>query len=72
MIAIKGFKESKDSIFIVLDTEGIDELIDYLNFIKNESSMHLNVGNELSTDAEEIDSDMYVIPHIKIVNVDKF
>lgn len=71
MIAIQGFKKSKDSIFIILDTEGIDEMIEYLKFIKNQSSMHLNEGNELSSNTEDIDNDMYLIPHVKIVNVDK-
>ena len=72
MIAIQGFKKSKDSIFLVFDTEGIDEMIEYLNFIKNnDSSMHLNEGNELSSDADDIDDDMYLIPHVKIVNIDK-
>ena len=71
MISFQGFKDTKDSIFLVLDNEGIDELIDYLNFIKNQdSSMHLNEGNELvSTD--EIDEDMYFIPHVKLINLDK-
>jgi hypothetical protein len=72
MIAIQGFKKSKDSIFIILDERGIDEMIDYLNFIKNESSMHLNEGNELSSNMDDIDDDMYLVPHVKIVNVDHF
>lgn len=71
MIAFQGFKKSKDSVFIVLDNEGIDELIDYLNFIKNsDSSMHLNEGNELVSN-NDIDDDMYYIPHVKLINLDK-
>lgn len=71
MIAIQGFKKSKDSFFILLDTEGIDEMIGYLNFIKNQdSSIHLNEGNELITD-NDIDDDMYFVPHLKIINIDK-
>ena len=72
MIAIQGFKKSKDSIFLIFDNEGIDEMIDYLNFIKNsDSSMHLTEGNELSSDDSDIDGDMYLIPHVKIINIDK-
>ncbi len=71
MIAFQGFKDSKDSIFLVLDNEGIDELIDYLNFIKNvDSSMHLNEGNELVSN-DDIDDDMYYIPHVKLINLEK-
>jgi hypothetical protein len=71
MIGFQGFKDSKDSVFLVLDNEGIDELIDYLNFIKNiDSSMHLNIGNELVSN-DDIDDDMYYIPHVKLINSDK-
>jgi hypothetical protein len=71
MITIQGFKKSKDSIFILLDNEGIEEMIGYLNFIKNQdSSIHLNEGNELIKD-NDIDDDMYFVPHVKIVNIDK-
>lgn len=71
MIAFQGFKKSNDSIFIVLDNEGIDELINYLNFIKDvDSSIHLNEGNELVSD-ENIDKDMFYIPHVKLINLDK-
>lgn len=72
MIALQGFKKSKDSIFLILDLEGIDEMIEYLNFIKeNDSSIHLNEGNELSSDISDIDDGMYLIPHLKIINIDK-
>jgi hypothetical protein len=71
MIAFQGFKKSNDSIFIVLDNEGIDELINYLNFIKDvDSSIHLNEGNELVVD-DNIEDDMFYIPHVKLINLDK-
>lgn len=71
MITIQGFKKSKDSFFILLDTEGIEEMIGYLNFVKNQdSSIHLNEGNELIND-NDIDDDMYFVPHVKIINIDK-
>lgn len=72
MIAIQGFKESKESVFLIFDEEGIDEMISYLNFIKNsDSSIHLTEGNELSADKDDVDEDMYLIPHMKLVNLDK-
>ena len=72
MIAIQGYKESKDSIFLIFDNEGINEMIDYLNFIKDkDSSMHLSKGNELSSDNEEVEDDMYLITHVKLINIDK-
>lgn len=70
MIAIQGFKKSKDSIYLIFDRKGIDEMIDYLNFIKNESSMHLIEGNELSSESEDVDDDMFLIPHVKLVNIE--
>jgi hypothetical protein len=71
MIAFQGFKKSKDSFFILLDTDGIEEMIGYLNFIKNQdSSIHLNEGNEL-INHHDMDDDMYFVPHIKIINIDK-
>lgn len=72
MIAIQGYKESNDSIFLVFDTEGINEMIDYLNFIKDrDSSIHLTKGNELSSDTKEVEDDMYLITHVKLINIDK-
>lgn len=72
MIAIQGFKSSKDSVFLILDLKGINEMIEYLNFLKEkDSSMHLNQGNELSSDIRDIEDDMYLIPHMKIINIDK-
>ena len=71
MISLQGFKDSKNSIHLLLDSEGIDELIDYLTFIKNEdSSFHLNEGNELSN-FDDIEDEMFSIPHLKIINLDK-
>ena len=70
MIAIQDFKKSNDSIFIILDTKGIGEMIDYLNFIKKASSMQLNKGNELSINNQNIDDNMLLISHVKIINLD--
>lgn len=71
MITIQGFEKSKDSIFILFDTEGINEMIEYLTFIRDkDSSIHLNEGNELS-DQDDIEEDMYFIPHVKLINIDK-
>ncbi len=32
--------------------------------------MHLNEGNELVSN-DDIDDDMYYIPHVKLINLDK-
>lgn len=70
MITIQAFKESKDSIFIIFDKEGIDEMIGYLKLIRdNDTSMHLNTGNEL-IEADDIEEDMCNVPHLKIINID--
>mgnify|MGYP000856053773 FL=1 len=69
MINVQSFIKD-DSIIIFFDNEGIDEMISYLNFIKNnDTSFHLNGGNEL--DENPFDEKMFVIPHIKIINPDK-
>ena len=71
MITIQGYKRSNKSIMMIFDSEGIEEFISYLNFIKNsDSSMHLNMDSELCKN-EYIDDDMYIIPHLKIINMEK-
>ncbi len=63
MITIESDKKS-DGIEIFLDREGVDELIDYLQFIKNENeTFHLTVGNELS---EEPIKGGYCVKHVKL------
>ena len=47
MITIEMDKAS-DAVDIILDAQGVDEMITYLNFIKDKKDhMHLCVGNEL-------------------------
>jgi hypothetical protein len=71
MIAIQGYKNSNKSITILFDANGIDEFINYLNFIKSkDASMHLNIGNELA-DELVYDNEMFIIPHLKIINLDR-
>jgi hypothetical protein len=58
------------SIEIYMDTSGIDEFIEYLNFIKNRDiSYHLNSGNEL--DEEPFNEKIFVVHHLKLINVDR-
>ena len=72
MITVQGYKNTNDSIMMVFDTKGIDEMIGYLNFIKtHDASMHLNIGNELDDEIKDIDDDMLIIPHLKVVNLDR-
>lgn len=69
MITVQSFVKN-DSIVIFLDNQGIDEMINYLKFIKNkDTSFHLSGGNELEETA--FDEKLFVIPHVKILNVDK-
>ena len=72
MITVQGYKNTRDSIMLIFDMKGIDEMIEYLNFIKtHDASMHLNIGNELNNDTKDIDDDMLIIPHLKIINLDR-
>jgi 16S rRNA G527 N7-methylase RsmG len=60
--------KSKKGIEVLLDSEGIDELINYLNFIKdNNESIHLIAGNELSEENSQNKND--IIAHVKIIYV---
>lgn len=69
MITVQSFVKN-ESITIFLDYAGINEMIDYLNFIKDRDvSFHLNEGNELNE--VPFGDNMFVVPHIKILNVDK-
>ena len=48
MIKIE-IENNEDGIEILLDYDGVNELISYLNYIKNEKEhFHLTAGNELS------------------------
>jgi hypothetical protein len=61
--------DSKDGIELLLDAEGVDELINYLHFIKNnQESFHLVAGNELSEEASQ--NDNKIIKHVKLIYVD--
>ena len=59
---------SKEGIEVYLDDNGINELIRYLNFIKdNQDHYHLVVGNELD---EELNQDNNkLVKHVKLVYV---
>jgi len=60
--------ESKEGIEIILDAEGIDELINYLQFIKsNQESFHLVAGNELNVEASQNANEL--VKHVKLVYV---
>lgn len=58
-----------EEIEILLDSNGIDELIDYLKSIKGENDhMYLVVGNELSEEPSE--EGYTTIKHIKLIHID--
>lgn len=59
-----------EGIEILLDSSGIDELIDYLKSIREENDhMHLIVGNELSEEPSE--EGYATIKHIKLIYIDQ-
>lgn len=59
---------SNRGVEILLDNEGVDELINYLHFIKNNhDSIHLVAGNELNEDASQNENKL--IKHVKLVYV---
>lgn len=60
---------SLKSLEIYLDTRGVEELITYLNFIKDKHEhMHLIVGNELT--GEKQNDCNISIDHVKLINID--
>ena len=62
MITIES-QQKIDSVNIFVDNEGVNELIDYLNYVKkNDESMHLVIGNE--TPIIEGNS---TIKHVKLI-----
>ena len=56
---------TKESLSIYVNREGVDELIRYLQFIKDEDDhIHLVIGNELSNEIFEDGNSL--IKHVKI------
>lgn len=48
MISFVTFIDAPEQLELIVDDKGIDELIDYLNYIKKDKDhMHLILGNEL-------------------------
>ena len=57
---------SKEGVEVLLDSMGVEELINYLRFIKNnQESFHLVAGNELNEDASQNENE--IIKHVKLV-----
>lgn len=62
------FEFDKIGVDILLDKEGVEELINYLQFIKlNEESIHLTAGNELNDDPSQNMNNN--VKHVKIVYI---
>ena len=60
---------SNEGIEVFLDAEGIEEMINYLNYIKEHSDHHhLIVGKEL--DSKLINSANKLVKHVKLVYLD--
>jgi len=63
------FEPGNQGIEILFDSEGVDELINYLISIRDQKdSMHLLVGNELNDDPSEMGYSN--VKHIKIIYTD--
>lgn len=66
MISIELEQGNKESVEIYLDENGIDELINYLGYIKhNKDHFHLLVGNELSDDKKQFQNSL--VKHCKLI-----
>lgn len=62
--------QTQEGIELFLDSAGVDELINYLTYIKlNEEDMHLTIGNELSTDIMHDGNSL--IKHVKMLFLEK-
>jgi hypothetical protein len=58
--------ESKTGIEVFIDSIGVDELIHYLNFIKDaDESMHLIGGNELDETVNHKGN--ILVNHVKLI-----
>lgn len=48
MLSFITFEDSIEQVEILFDEEGVDELISYLNYVKNSKDhLHLNIDTEL-------------------------
>jgi hypothetical protein len=62
-------ENNKEGVEILLDSLGVEELINYLHFIKNnQESIHLVAGNELNEDASQNNNE--IIKHVKLVYIE--
>lgn len=61
--------KSKEGIEVFLDADGVDELINYLKFIKNnQESFHLLAGNELNECKNQ--NENVLIKHVKLIYIE--
>ncbi len=57
------------SVEVLLDSDGVDELVNYFHFIKEKKeSMHLTVGNELN--GEYSQNGNKIINHVKLIFIE--
>lgn len=57
---------SNEGIELYIDANGINDLIRYLNFIKNnDDSYHLLIGNELDDQLYQVDNKL--VKHVKLI-----
>lgn len=61
-------ENSKKGIEIILNNDGISELINYLNFLReNKDDFHLSAGNELEEKPSQNGND--IITHVKLIYI---
>lgn len=69
MISFESEK-SINNIYLLIDKEGIDDLIGYLNYIKhNNESFHLVLGNEI--EENPIIKGNSAVGHVKLIYLDE-
>lgn len=57
------------SVEVLLDSDGVDEFVNYLHFIKEKKeSIHLTIGNELN--GEDSQNGNKIISHVKLIYVE--
>ncbi|HNP99110.1 MAG TPA: hypothetical protein PKK99_08655 [Bacteroidia bacterium] len=62
-------EETQSGVEIVFDLQGIDDMIRYLTFVKdNMESIHLSIGNEL--EEKIFHSGNSLIRHVKLICID--
>lgn len=67
MITFINYKNIPEQLEIIVDKQGIEELIEYLNFVKqSEDHIHLTLGTELNEYPEKLQEDVINAKSVKL------